>query len=195
MRNFTRIYADPGLMSLFPPEVAVETAAADGRRDFRAGRACARRALLRLGGPDGPIPIGADREPVWPEGFVGGIAHAEGLACAAVARAGAIHGLGIDVEPLAPLDLAVEKLVCSGAELAAFEGQPHGPLLVFCAKEAFYKAQFPLTRAFLDFADVQVRAADEPGAFTAGSPRAPFKGEGRWAIDGGFLFAGVVLRR
>ena len=71
---------------LLPAERAALGQVVDGRRrDFAAGRHCARRALARLVGSPEPILSGPDREPVWPQGIVGSITHCDGYRAAAVA--------------------------------------------------------------------------------------------------------------
>ena len=58
---------------LLPAEQAClgERAVQTRRRDFTAGRVCARRALRDLGLPTTAVPAAADRAPVWPAGVVG----------------------------------------------------------------------------------------------------------------------------
>src|SRR5947207_7559339 len=68
------------------------------RREFAAGRACARLALERLGRSNGPVLRGSNREPVWPDGVVGSITHTAGYCAAAVTEASCVLGLGIDAE-------------------------------------------------------------------------------------------------
>jgi 4'-phosphopantetheinyl transferase EntD len=68
------------------------------RRDFRAGRACARQALTRLGLAPAPLLRRPDRSPAWPSGAVGSISHCPGFCAAAVASAARYGALGLDVE-------------------------------------------------------------------------------------------------
>lgn len=57
------------------------------RCEFVTGRACARRALARLGVEPVPVPSGDRGEPFWPDGIVGSITHCdEYRACAAARR-------------------------------------------------------------------------------------------------------------
>src|SRR5687767_5250431 len=42
---------------------------------FRLGRCAARRALAAVQGAPAPVPVAADRRPLWPEGLVGAITH------------------------------------------------------------------------------------------------------------------------
>jgi enterobactin synthetase component D len=74
---------------------ALERAAARRQIQFLAGRVCAREAISRLRPrvPAGPLPQGEEGCPVWPDGLVGSISHAESFATAAVARRIEAHGL------------------------------------------------------------------------------------------------------
>src|SRR5207245_11366486 len=113
------------------------------RREFAAGRACARAALHRLGFPRGPLLSGADRAPIWPAGAVGSITHCPGYCAAAVARRRDVRALGIDAELNEPLPDGVAELVCTETELtwtamSAPRGT-HWQALIFSAKESVYK--------------------------------------------------------
>lgn len=98
--------------------------------------------------------------PVWPEGFVGSLAHTDGYAAAAVARRGACVALGIDVEPAEPLPGDTRSLVLSDDERAWVEScaltRPDAARLVFCAKECVHKALHPLRGAWLEFSEVRI---------------------------------------
>src|SRR3954468_19316362 len=140
--DFAVEWGDPREPSLplFPEESQPVAAAVDKRRlEFGRGRQCARAALRRLGLSDGPLLTGQQREPLWPTGVVGSITHTDELCVAAVAWQRSYAGVGIDVEPFAPVSLAVAKRVASEAEMNALGSLP--PLLaarlIFSAKEAF----------------------------------------------------------
>ncbi len=154
--------------TLFPEEEAwITRAIPKRRREFAAGRWCARQALARLGLPDVPLPPAPDRAPRWPAGIVGSITHSDTLCIVAVARQDHVHALGVDTEPWAPLDAELWPLVCTPTELGWLMRQPprlRGYLAraLFSAKEATYKCQYPLTGAMLDFPDLEV-ALDLPG--------------------------------
>ena len=76
----------------------------------------------------------------------GSITHCSGLVAAAVAHESDITHLGIDAEPWRPLSESVLNAITSPSERAAahdYFGEKstiHWGLLVFCAKEAAYKA-------------------------------------------------------
>lgn len=192
---------------LFPEEAAVVAGAVDKRRrEFAAVRRCARRALAELGVAPAPILPGDRGAPRWPPGVVGSLTHCAGYRGAAVARAGDLDAVGIDAEPNEPLPEGVLPLVAGPGEAARLEGlarsRPglHADRLLFSAKEAVYKAWFPLTGRWLDFDGADVRL-DAGGTFEAHlTVAAPLvRGRplhvlpGRWHAAGGLVLTAVVL--
>ncbi|MGH3456338.1 MAG: 4'-phosphopantetheinyl transferase family protein, partial [Nocardioidaceae bacterium] len=143
---------------------------------------------------------GADGVPVWPDGFIGSLTHCDGYRGAAVARAHQIRGLGIDAEPHDALPDGVRELVLRDEErarsraLTAVWPDMHWDRVVFCAKEAVYKAWFPLTRQWLGFSDVSIalgvdgglQADLRPGRIAAGR-RMPERLSGRWLVGRGLV--------
>jgi 4'-phosphopantetheinyl transferase EntD len=123
-------------------------------REFAAGRAAARQAMQAIGCPQIAVPIGADRAPVWPDGLRGSISHCA-TACIAVVGPAPI-ALGIDLEPDAPLDTNLIPHICMLPERDWLALQPprvRGVLarIIFSAKEAVFKAQYPLTGTVFGF--------------------------------------------
>jgi 4'-phosphopantetheinyl transferase EntD len=187
-----------------PGEELPAGAAAGRRAEFSTGRALARAALGRLGVPPSAVPRGPGGAPVWPAGVVGSLTHCTGYRAAAVARAGAVPVLGVDAEPARPLPAGVLSVVARPEErlrlrrLAAVHPGTCWDRLLFCAKEAVFKAWFPMTRAWLEFADVRVRL--EPhGRLSARllvavpAPAGAGVGgfTGRWLSRDGLLLAAV----
>jgi 4'-phosphopantetheinyl transferase EntD len=182
---------------LFPEErPAVATAVPSRRAEFAAGRAAARLALAAIGQPATALPSGPQRQPLWPAGIAGSIAHAAGFAIA-VARRGA--PLGVDIEEDAPISPDLWPLICQPDELAALPLGDRGTYVrhVFSAKEAIYKAQFPMTGAVIGFDAVELRLT--PGGFTAHIRqtlsvfRAGHRIEGRRIATAGLILTGVSL--
>lgn len=132
------------------------------RREFMTARRCAHEALGRIGIPPAPIGSGADHAPIWPAGLVGSITHCDGYRAAAVARRSEIASIGIDAEVNRPLPAGVGDLVLRRGEHPPPDSAPpshprlHGDRLVFSCKEAVYKAWYPLTGHWLDFAELEV---------------------------------------
>lgn len=158
------------LGALFPEErAAVAGAVPHRQREFIAGRVLARRAMHRLE-PARPaalsvVGVGTDRAPVWPDGLVGSISHTDRWCIVALAGTGRVRAVGVDVESSEPLTTDLWPAVCTPAERALLQALPvvrRGltAKLIFSIKECVYKAQYPATRAFLDFDAVSV-------AFTA----------------------------
>ena len=193
---------------LFPEEEAiVERAVESRRRGFATARACARRALAELGHP--PVAIGRAerRAPRWPPGVVGSITHCEGYRGAAVAWAREVATIGIDAEPNAALGDGILERVASRAERDRLAELPEADpavswdRLLFCAKEATYKAWFPLTRAWLGFEDAEVTIDPGAGTFTSrllvpgpalgASQLTGF--EGRWLARDGLVATAIAL--
>ena len=163
--------ADPAAAEpLHPAEERLTAGMAPRRiRSFRHGRHCARGALAKLGLPSMPVSVSAQRAPVWPEGIIGSISHREDLACAVVARASGLDGIGIDLERTGGLDDEVAKLVCTAAERTRLRQQSieHGERLLFTIKESVYKCLWPRLQRFIDFLEVEVSLQPEHQRFRA----------------------------
>jgi 4'-phosphopantetheinyl transferase EntD len=170
-----RTPGDPQL--LLPEEAACLARAVPGRiREFAAGRLCARRALATFGIVDFPVLMAGDRQPLWPPSMVGSITHTAGF-CAAVAAdrqhadapgadapgadaPGAV-ALGLDCEVAGDVKRELWPRICAPDELEWVASLPAteqatAATLIFSAKEAFYKCQYPLAGERLDFHDVSV---------------------------------------
>ena len=141
------------------------------RADFAMGRAAAARGLAAIGVPEQAIGRGARREPVWPEGVAGSISHTSALAVAVVCRTGdgSAATVGIDAERIGAVARADHETLFTSEERAFLArgpalGREFAATCLFCAKEALYKAQFPLTGAFVDLPEVSLAPADAAAA-------------------------------
>lgn len=192
-------------VELFPEEErSMGRAVEKRRREFVTGRACAREALERLGVEPVAIPSGEHGEPLWPSGVVGSITHCRGYRACAAARAAEVRSLGVDAEVDEPLPAGVLEQVAFGRERAMVAEHGAGVCLdrlLFSAKEAIYKAWFPLARRWLGFEDVELTIDVAGGAFRArllvpgpvlgDAPLAEFRG--RWCAADGIVAAAVVV--
>lgn len=192
-------------IELFPGERrSMGRAVEKRRREFVTGRACARKALGRLGLAAADIPSGPRGEPLWPAGVVGSITHCPGYRACAVARIRDVKSIGIDAEVNAPLPDGVLELVASKREreLIAIGGSLCMDRLLFSAKEAVYKAWFPLAQRWLGFEDVELRVDIPQAAFSARLlVSAPVVAgvrldefTGRWHVEEGIICTAVVVR-
>ncbi|MGZ9935080.1 4'-phosphopantetheinyl transferase family protein [Streptomyces sp. NC-S4] len=199
-------FADDPAAFLFPEEEAAIARAVPGRRrEFATARLCARRALAELGRPPAPLLPGPRGAPSWPAGVVGSLTHCEGYRAAAVARRGDLAGLGIDAEPHRPLPAHVLEAVAVPAEharhrvLSATVPQVCWDRVLFCAKEAVYKAWFPRTGLPLEFGEADI-ALRTDGSFTVRVRRrhpspehfTPLAYEGRWVATSALVAAAVA---
>ena len=134
----------------------------DARRgDFIAGRRAAHDALAQIGIFGAVIPSGPNNEPVWPPGTVGSISHAGGFAVAVAARSDVLTAIGIDIELSGAVTSDVWPDIFQASEMAFVHSKPDAArrrfaTALFCLKEAFYKFQYPQTRQWLEFEDVEV---------------------------------------
>lgn len=137
-------------------------------REFSAGRARARAALQDLGLFSPIVPVGVDRGPVWPQGFVGSISHGGELALAVAAPSTVMRAIGTDIEPGVPLDRDLLIRVCRPEEVECLRSSPR-PLdeakLIFSSKESAYKCLAPLAGIFLDFHDLEIQLDLMGGTF------------------------------
>lgn len=196
--------ADPAL--LHAEELRrIERAVDKRRREFAAGRLLAHGLLEAVGAPRSPLLPDADRVPSWPQGVVGSITHCQSLCAVAVAPAAQWSGLGLDVEPAAPMDEALLLMILRDAERARIAAlpdaiRPLGGILAFSIKEAVYKAIYPQCRVFLDFQQVELAFEGEDGfvadvlvagAHPPGHPRI----RGRFRVAEGHVASAVLLSR
>jgi len=175
-----RVVGEEARLGVEVPEMSPEEAgdvarAVIGRRiAFATGRACARRALARLDVTAFDLRNGEDRAPRWPAGIVGSITHtgaAPGGYCAVVVgRSTDLAALGVDAEQWNRLTPALWRRVLTSDELVWVER--HDPerqrifaTVIFSAKESFYKAQYPISRRFLNFHDVEVTVEPSDSTF------------------------------
>jgi 4'-phosphopantetheinyl transferase EntD len=183
---------DPG--ELFPSEREGKDRWAEKRiREFAAGRQCAREALRRLGYAPAPLLSLPDRRPDWPEGVTGSITHCAGLACAVVASTKCVKSLGLDVEVIDAVDEHLWPRILNAAERSWLQTCPENErrvwaTVIFSAKEAFYKCQYPVTAQWLEFEDAHVnleRPAISGAAFSISvtSRTLTLAGQGRLSAE------------
>ena len=151
---------------LLPGEAAAVANARSKRiNEFAAGRACARQALATFGVAGFALLAAPDRQPLWPAGFVGSITHTAGFCAAAVVPCSKIAALGLDSERTGAPTLDIWPTLCRPDELAwvdslPSEQRPPAVTLIFSAKEAVYKCQYPITHQWLDFHDLRIEVPD-----------------------------------
>ena len=200
----------PGDPQLLLPEEAAHLGRAVPKRvrEFAAGRLCARRALAEFGIVNFPIRAAGDRQPIWPQPMVGSITHTAGFCAAVVAQRQDACALGLDSEVVGDVNVDIWPSICAPVEIEWVESlpapeRPAAVTLIFSAKEAFYKCQYPVVGESLDFHDVsietrswgascgefQIHAAREIGLCA----RIPFPWQGRYLFHEKWVTAGVSM--
>lgn len=192
--------------ALYPEEAAiVRGAVLKRKREFAAGRLCARKALHRLGIQNYPLVVGENREPLWPTGIVGSLSHCLDYCGVAVSFRDPIIGIGLDVEPIQPLTPETIDLCFTSPErawLISNGGLTHDywPKVIFSAKESVYKCYFPLARNYLDFQDVELHISPQSGQFSAmiSAAAPPALSDvrvlcGRFAVNDTHVFTAITL--
>jgi 4'-phosphopantetheinyl transferase EntD len=194
-------YDDAIPAPLFPEEEQVVARAVDKRRrEFATARRCAREALAKLGLPPVPLLPGERGAPQWPAGVAGSITHCQGYRAAVAAPLTLLRSVGVDAEPHEPLPDGVLNPISDAAErsqiaaLSATDPAVQWDRLLFCAKEAVYKAWFPLTARWLGFEEATV-TFDPSGRFEARllvpAPLAAFSGH--WLATDNLLLTAVAV--
>jgi enterobactin synthetase component D / holo-[acyl-carrier protein] synthase len=196
----------PGTGLFSEEELLVARATEKRRREFATGRECAREALSVLGVGKVPILRGYRGAPLWPAGVTGSITHCPGYCAAAVARTRDLAAIGLDAEPNDTLPGGVLEMVSQPGERArlrdlwAAAPEISWDRLLFCAKEAVYKAWFPLTGQWLGFADADVTINAADATFDARllvpvPDGVPLDGgfTGKWLARDGFILTAIAV--
>ena len=209
------LFEDPPGLAPHPQEEALIAKAIEKRRrEFIGARHCARQAMRRLGVDPSPVLKGERGVPLWPRGVVGSLTHCEGYRGAVLGYSLQVRSVGIDAEPHDVLPDGVLPAVSLEPErdwlAAASDDDVHWDRVLFCAKEATYKAWFPLTGRWLGFEDAHITftrddsaaGAVASGAFRSqllvpgdtrdGAPVSRF--DGRWLVADGLVLTAIAVR-
>jgi 4'-phosphopantetheinyl transferase EntD len=133
---------------------AVSRAVPKRRHEYATARWLAHSALRALERPVNDLLNGPRREPLWPAGVVGSIAHSDRHAVVLVSRDPQLVAAGIDLEQSGRLSAQLVPRIFTARERAALGDVD--PTLLFSAKEAVYKLLFPIVRDYVGFHDVEV---------------------------------------
>lgn len=134
------------------------------QQEFVGGRYCALKAAEKLGLKIDSLPLALSREPLWPGNVIGSISHTQDLAIGCVSLDDNVRSLGIDAEEIISREklFNIIPLIASKDEKAILrqacdESQYElGFTILFSAKEALFKALFPICRSFIDFLEVRL---------------------------------------
>lgn len=127
------------------------------RQDFTLGRAAARKSLSGIGFPVvSPVLRGEQREPLWPVGVVGSIAHSGVYGVAVAAWQQDVPALGVDIQKIE--ERYTDELIARFADPDEFDWVRSDPekrteraVKLFSAKESIFKALYVLRRVWFAF--------------------------------------------
>ena len=182
-------------LGLHPLEQALVSHSVDVRKaEFGDARWCAHQALSDLGEWNNePILRGERGMPLWPRDITGSMTHTEGFRAAVVAPKTHVRSMGLDAEPAQPLPREVVSSIARPGEMPQLErlqneGIDCADRLLFCAKEATYKAWFPLTHRCLTTFNAKSEAASRlPMLFLVHDEFAD------WMLDDGYVIAATAV--
>ena len=191
----------PDTASLLPEELTqTQNMVASRLTEFRHGRHCARRAMLKLGHKEAPVRKRHDRSPEWPADLTGSITHTGTFAAAAVARSTDFISLGLDIEKAGEMEPEALRLIVRPDETGGLDGSDgsRGQVL-FSIKESIYKCIHPIVHTFVDFQEMQVDLSGQPGTFRAIPHSKNFDAamiaglEGRYRLAQGLIISGCWI--
>ena len=159
--------------ALHPEEARILAPRACERRrvEFALGRAAGHLALKQLGSKN-PEPIlrGQGGEPLWRDGIAGSFTHCFPWSAAVVVKCPDHFVVGVDLENMEGIQgTDITHLVCCDAELDwVRRGDFRERLtMIFSAKEAVYKAFYPVCRRYIDFKEIELTWFPERNCFQA----------------------------
>jgi len=160
-------HVDPHELSIIYPYLANSTLSR--KVEHHAGRICAEIANSIFNSnyrttTDASVKRGIFGEPIWPSGIVGSITHTQDFACAVSAPASMYYGIGIDSEKytseISCIDIAAfclnsnERRYFSKISLQNYKKII---IIIFCIKEAFYKAIYTHINRSIDLSEIEVK--------------------------------------
>ena len=169
------------------------------RNAFATSRRLARDLLAQSGCEDATIGRRADGAPIWPSGLCGSFSYNEEWCAVAVAKSLPGSAIGIDLERLEDIPYNAWDDIVSYQELRGMSrhGLPPAQLvnLAFTAKEAYFKAQCPLTGdADLEFRDVRLAIDSTDGQLTLAPLPRGLEADARLRWNGHWCVAAVALQ-
>ncbi|QDZ42793.1 4'-phosphopantetheinyl transferase [Corynebacterium sp. sy039] len=182
-------------------QVLVSHAVAKRKAEFGDARWCAHQALAQLHGDTGePILRGERGMPLFPSSVSGSLSHTAGFRAAVVAPRLIVPAMGIDIEQAEPLPEGVFEAIAHGSEKTQIaqlmdSGIYCADRLLFCAKEATYKAWFPLSRRWLGFDEAEIKLYAD-GTFSSCILTKPTPVpviEGKWLIEDGYIVSTTAV--
>jgi 4'-phosphopantetheinyl transferase EntD len=184
---------------LFSDENSVlESMAEKRQQEFSSGRYCAHRCQTLLELDPAPI-LREERAPLWPtSAYTGSISHCDIAAVATITTAQ--KSIGVDIERTDRVKDKLFNALFTQNERAILAGLPKvASAVAFSAKEAGYKAIFPIGGQFIGFHEATVAlnwsartfSIEYLGAHAKNS--ALHSGTGYWQVKGNYVLTIFVI--
>lgn len=131
-------------------------------KEFVFGRSCAHNAIIRIKSISYLLMTNGSKIINWPIGCSGSISHSQNIAISIILKKIiSINCAGIDIERLCRMNLQIWHRVFSFSEICWLNTQSHKyrdtfALIIFSAKECFYKYQFSITKKYVSLVDIKV---------------------------------------
>lgn len=146
----------------------ISSAGVKRQREFLCGRHYAHQILDSMG--YGNFVISKDDKgcPAWPDGIVGSISHTNDYCVVAIAADECRSSVGIDLEESGRMKQSLWGRLFTQSEISQLKSieqpieQMRQAAILFSAKEAFYKYDYPLHQQQYDFTDVEVTLSGVP---------------------------------
>jgi len=154
----------PEIVPTIPDEEwqQVATASPKRQREFSCGRNYSHQLLDQLGFSN--FIIGRDDKgcPLWPDGLAGSISHTNNYCVAMIAPTDSYVSLGVDLEESGRMKKTLWPRLFTAAEIqqlgniGELDKQLRQAAVIFSAKEAFYKCDYPINRQLHEFTDIEI---------------------------------------
>ena len=132
----------------------IQTMAQRRQFEFASGRYCAHLAQKMVGLVPQPI-LRKNRVPLWPGSCIGSITHSDKIAGAAVSTS--LGGIGLDIEAAGRVEEKLFRVLFSDTEKKQISASDFDAATVmFSAKEAGYKAIYPIGQKFIGFLEAEI---------------------------------------
>ena len=144
----------------------VANASLKRQREFTCGRYYAHQLLIAAGYGDCFVDRDDKGCPIWPDGVIGSISHTNDYCVAVLSANTATAALGVDLEECGRMKESLWPRLFTDQEIQQIRAvrSPAESMrlaaIIFSAKEAFYKCDYPLNGRSYDFREVEVTVND-----------------------------------
>ena len=147
-----------------------------------AVRIIARGLVVQLGGGDATFARAFGKAAEWPKGLIGSLAHDATFAIAVAAPKTPFRSVGVDIEPNSPLPPGLIDFLATPRERHRLRKCTMPERLLFCIKEAVYKATNPIDGIFLEPQDIEFDADSSIARTSTGHTLDIFTEIGSWLL-------------